>query len=54
LVFLDSEAFADYQNATGGVFDDNTGLLRVTSDQLAAMQNLDFAIGGVCCPSSII
>ncbi|KAI0342244.1 acid protease [Trametopsis cervina] len=46
LVLIASDAFARYQTATGGVSDADTGLLSITPAQFAALQNLDFNIGG--------
>ncbi|KAJ7070794.1 aspartic peptidase A1 [Mycena amicta] len=46
LIYIASNAFTLYQRATGAVADANTGLLRVTSAQFAALQNLNFVIGG--------
>ncbi|CDO77364.1 hypothetical protein BN946_scf184787.g13 [Trametes cinnabarina] len=40
-----SDAFATYQNLTGGVLDDATGLLKITSAQFANLQSLFFHIG---------
>lgn len=42
-----SDGFAIYQEATGGVLDDNTGLLSFTADQFAALESLFFTINGV-------
>ncbi|KAJ7487335.1 aspartic peptidase domain-containing protein [Mycena galericulata] len=47
LIYIASNAFTKYQSATGAVLDNATGLLKVTSAQFAALQNLDFVIGGV-------
>jgi len=46
LVLLATGAFSAYQRATGAVEDNNTGLLRVTSAQFNALQNLNFVVGG--------
>lgn len=42
-----TDAFSTYQAATGGVLDENTGLLRITPAQFANLQSLFFNIGGV-------
>ncbi|KAJ7509621.1 aspartic peptidase A1 [Mycena galericulata] len=41
LILLATDAFNQYQQATGGVLDSTTGLT-ITSDQFAALSNLDF------------
>lgn len=46
LILLNNNAFALYQQATGGVIDNFTGLLRVTAAQFNNLPNLDFHIGG--------
>jgi len=46
LLLLSTEAIAAYQEATGAVVDDATGLLKVTSAQFASLQSLFFTIGG--------
>ncbi|KAJ8521841.1 hypothetical protein ONZ45_g1526 [Pleurotus djamor] len=45
LFLLASDAFAVYQQVTGGVLDNNTGLLRITPEQFANLKNLDLHIG---------
>lgn len=40
-----TDAFSRFQKATGGVLDENTGLLRLTSAQFAALPSLSFNIG---------
>ncbi|KAJ7865374.1 family A1 protease [Mycena olivaceomarginata] len=47
LIYLATNGFTKYKSATGGVADANTGLLRITATQFAALQNLNFIIGGV-------
>ncbi|KAJ7897160.1 aspartic peptidase A1, partial [Mycena olivaceomarginata] len=47
LIYLATNGFTKYKSATGGVADANTGLLRITATQFAALQNLNFVIGGV-------
>nr|GAT57455.1 aspartic proteinase [Mycena chlorophos] len=47
LIYLASNAYSAYVKATGAVLDNNTGLLRITSAQFAALKNLNFNIGGV-------
>ncbi|KAH8818717.1 acid protease [Flagelloscypha sp. PMI_526] len=46
LLLLASDAFQKYQEATGAVLDETTGLLTVTDDQYGQMQSLWFEIGG--------
>lgn len=46
LVYLPSDAFASYINSTGGVLDDATGLYSITPAQYAALDTLNFNIGG--------
>lgn len=41
------DAFALYQNLTGAVLDDTTGLLTITPEQEDNLQSLFFTIGGV-------
>ncbi|KAJ7354291.1 aspartic peptidase domain-containing protein, partial [Mycena albidolilacea] len=41
------DQFNKYKSATGGVLDATTGLLTITATQYAALQNLNFIIGGV-------
>ncbi|KIJ25549.1 hypothetical protein M422DRAFT_193362 [Sphaerobolus stellatus SS14] len=45
LVLLASDALKTYQNATGAVFDDETGLLRLTTEQFDNLKSLFFHIG---------
>ncbi|KAJ7354296.1 aspartic peptidase A1 [Mycena albidolilacea] len=47
LIHLATDAFNKYKYATGAVLDTTTGLLTITAAQYAALQNLDFVIGGV-------
>jgi len=47
LVLLASNAFSLYEKATGGVLDENTGLLRLTTAQFNSLQSLFFDINGV-------
>ncbi|KAJ7361452.1 aspartic peptidase A1 [Mycena albidolilacea] len=47
LIYLATNGFTKYKSAVGGVADANTGLLRITATQFAALQNLNFVIGGV-------
>ncbi|KAI0035580.1 acid protease [Vararia minispora EC-137] len=44
LTLIASDAFAVYQNATGGILDIMTGLLTITEDQLTNLQSLYFNI----------
>jgi len=48
LIVLATDAFKKYQEATGGVLDDKTGLLNITPDQFSNLQSLFFQIGDVC------
>lgn len=45
LILLASNAYANYQSATGATLDRTTGLLRITSTQYSALQNLNFNVG---------
>ncbi|KAI0708411.1 acid protease [Earliella scabrosa] len=45
LLLLASDALAAYQTATGAVFDNNVGLLRLTPAQFANLESLFFHIG---------
>ncbi|KLO15024.1 aspartic protease [Schizopora paradoxa] len=47
LVLLASNAFSAYQKATGGVMDEETGLLRLTTAQFEKLESLFFDINGV-------
>ncbi|KAF9245853.1 aspartic peptidase domain-containing protein [Melanogaster broomeanus] len=47
LILLASNAYTKYQTATGATLDRTTGLLRLTSTQYSALQNLNFNIGSV-------
>ncbi|KAH9903191.1 aspartic peptidase A1 [Cubamyces lactineus] len=47
LVLIATDAFQRYQEQTGGVQDDNTGLLRITEEQYGNLQDLYFIIGEV-------
>ncbi|KAH8099771.1 acid protease [Cristinia sonorae] len=46
LTLIASDALARYQRATGAVFDNNTGLLRLTTAQFNSLQSLFFTIAG--------
>ncbi|KZT08681.1 aspartic proteinase precursor [Laetiporus sulphureus 93-53] len=46
LTLIASDAFSRYQQATGAVQDENTGLLRITADQYDQLESLYFNIGG--------
>ena len=48
LVLLATDAFTKYKSLTGAKLDKDTGLLKVTSAQFAALKTLTFVIGGVC------
>lgn len=45
LILLASNAYTKYQSATGATLDRTTGLLRITSTQYSALQNLNFNVG---------
>lgn len=47
------DAFAVYQNLTGGVLDQTTGLLTITSDQYDNLESLFFNIGEVSTRQSV-
>ncbi|KLO09318.1 aspartic peptidase A1 [Schizopora paradoxa] len=47
LIYLASDAFRKYQKATGGVIDEATGLLKVTTAQFDALESMFFNISGV-------
>ncbi|KIL65642.1 hypothetical protein M378DRAFT_521201 [Amanita muscaria Koide BX008] len=46
LILIATDAFNLYQAATGGVPDNNVGLLSITSSQYSALKNLNFNING--------
>ena len=46
-MYLASDAFSAYQQATGGTMDQTTGLLKVTQDQYDQMESLFFTINEV-------
>ncbi|KAM6496767.1 aspartic peptidase A1 [Amanita muscaria] len=46
LILIATDAFNLYQTATGGVLDNNVGLLAITPSQYSALKNLDFNING--------
>ncbi|KAJ3554982.1 hypothetical protein NM688_g2820 [Phlebia brevispora] len=45
-IYMPSDAYSRYQNATGGTFDDSTGLLAITEEQYENLHDLVFHIGG--------
>ena len=47
LLYIASDAFEAYANATGGQPDNSVGLLSITDDQFASLQSLFFKIGDV-------
>jgi len=47
LIYLASDAFTSYQQATGAVLDNDTGLLRLTRAQFRNLESLFFTIHGV-------
>ncbi|KAJ3991904.1 family A1 protease [Lentinula boryana] len=46
LLYLEENGFDKYIKATGGTFDDETGLYKITTAQYNALENLVFTIGG--------
>lgn len=46
LILIASNAFETYLKQTGGVLDETTGLVRLTTTQFNKLQNLNFDIGG--------
>lgn len=46
LVMIASDAFDEYQTATGATADSTTGLLTITAAQYKALKPLNFVIGG--------
>lgn len=46
LLYLATDAFQAYQEATGGTLDQTTGLLKITQDQYDALESLFFSING--------
>jgi len=47
LVMIATDAFDRYQQATGGVADEATGLLKITSNQYANLKNIFVHVNGV-------
>ncbi|KAF8140531.1 aspartic peptidase domain-containing protein [Boletus edulis] len=47
LILLASNAYTKYQSATGATLDRTTGLLKLTTTQYDALQNLNFNVGAV-------
>ncbi|KAM5531980.1 hypothetical protein V8D89_014380 [Ganoderma adspersum] len=45
LILIPSDAFSEYQQATGGTVDSATGLLKITKEQFACLESLFFHIG---------
>ncbi|KAG2364323.1 aspartic peptidase domain-containing protein [Suillus spraguei] len=45
-LYIASDAYANYQAATGATVDQATGLLRISISRYSILQNLDFHIGG--------
>jgi len=45
LILISTDAFSRYTKATGGVNDETTGLLRLTTTQFGKLQSLNFNIG---------
>jgi hypothetical protein len=57
LILIATNAFNVYQQATGGVPDNATGLLKITEAQYAALQHLNFIVSGrtySLCPNAQI
>ena len=54
LLLLATSAFDSYQQATGGVLDQATGLLKITEEQYNNLQSLFFNIGGVSDPNLVL
>ena len=48
LILIATNAFTKYESLTGAKLDPDTGLLKVTSAQFAALKTLSFVVGGVC------
>lgn len=46
LILLATQGYNAYVKATGAKLDETTGLLKITSSQFSALQNLNFDIGG--------
>ncbi|KAH9858562.1 aspartic peptidase A1 [Lenzites betulinus] len=46
LIYIPTESFQRYQQETGGVFDENTGLLRITPAQFDKLHSLFYNING--------
>ena len=53
LRFHDPDALQTYQTITGAIFDDETGLLRLTPAQFANLESLFFQIGDVSIPDAL-
>ncbi|RPD60618.1 acid protease [Lentinus tigrinus ALCF2SS1-7] len=47
LILIATDAFKRYQDLTGGVPDDNVGLLRITKEQYGNLKSLYFHIGNI-------
>jgi cathepsin E len=47
LILIATNAFTKYKSSTGGVLDNNTGLLKITSTQYSNLQTLTFKVGTV-------
>jgi len=46
LILIASDAFQQYQSATGGTMDSTTGLLSISPSQFSSLETLSFEIGG--------
>jgi len=46
LILIATNAFSEYEKVTGGVEDNNTGLLKISSTQFNDLKDLNFVIGG--------
>ena len=53
LLMIATDAFKKYQTATGGVPDQSTGLLSISSSQFSTLESLFIEVGGVCVLSRV-
>ena len=53
LVLIATDAFERYQKATGGVFDQDTHFLKITSAQYENLKSIFIHVKGVCVSSSV-
>ena len=47
-VLLSTDAFEIYQNATGAVYDPDTGLLKIKADQYENLESIYIKVNCVC------